>query len=151
MYVVCVNLASQTKLYQNLSWYLSSFVGPSKGGSCVFCRSFCSCSVACSIVLNVAVAFEQKLKLYVGLVMLHAVCCCRKLSPVGALKMVCRHILRPCRLSRRVWAWPGLGTRKYFVPATNPLNVRYTTSVTENSSDALVPFLSVLEIGGGGC
>ena len=49
--------------------------GASKGVSCVachsFCTGFCSCSVACSIILNAAVAFEQKLKLYVGLVMLH--------------------------------------------------------------------------------
>ena len=36
---------------------------PSKGVSCVAYRTFCSCSVACSIVLNVAVAFEQ---LYAG-------------------------------------------------------------------------------------
>ena len=48
---------------------------PFKRVSCVACRSFCRCSVACFIVLNVAVAFEKKLKLYVGLVMLHVASC----------------------------------------------------------------------------
>ena len=47
-------------------------MGSSKGVSCVACRSFCSCSVTCSIVLNVTVTFEQKLKLYSMLVLL---CC----------------------------------------------------------------------------
>ena len=46
----------------------SSLTGPSKGVSYVACRSFSSCSVTCSIVLNVAVSFEQILKLYVDLV-----------------------------------------------------------------------------------
>ena len=71
------------------------YLGPSKGVSCVVCRSFCNCSVACSIVLNVAVAFEQKLKLYVGLVMLHAVCRCAN----------CRDFPDNfCRLSA-LWKW----------------------------------------------
>ena len=36
--------------------------GSSKVVSCVACHWFCSYSAACSIVLNVAVPFEQKLK-----------------------------------------------------------------------------------------
>ena len=54
-------------------------MGPSKGVAFVACHSFCNCSVTCSIVPVVAVAFEQKQKLHVGLVMLHAVYRCRKI------------------------------------------------------------------------
>ena len=61
-------------------------MGPSKGVSCVACRLFCSCPAPCSIVLNVAVTFEQKLTLYFGLVMLHAAY--KSLSQIVAIFLI---------------------------------------------------------------
>ena len=57
-------------------------LGPSKGVNPVLpvtCFVHCSRSVACSIVLNLAITFEQKQFVCSGLVMLHAVCRCHKL------------------------------------------------------------------------
>ena len=61
-------------------------MGPSKGVSCVACHLLCSCPAPCSIVLNVAVTFEQKLTLCFGLVMLHAAY--KSLSQIVAIFLI---------------------------------------------------------------
>ena len=79
-------------LRKKLIEYTRGIYGAIQGLSCVTCHSFCSCFVTCSIVPNVAVAFEQKLKLYVGLVMLHAVCCCWQIVAIFLIiSVTCQH------------------------------------------------------------
>ena len=70
-------------------------------------------AVACSIILNFVVAFEQKLKLYVGLVMLHAVCCCRNfpdnfrcLSALSKINVLSPHFQTMSPVAQNPWKAP---------------------------------------------